>query len=50
MTKICNKCKFPKNENEFSFRIKTKGTRQPYCKKCDSDIKKKHVSKSKQNI
>lgn len=38
MNKICNKCKLEKSIDEFSFRNKQKGTKQPYCKVCRKNI------------
>ena len=34
--KVCTKCKIEKNEDEFRFRDKKKGTRQCWCKVCFS--------------
>lgn len=38
--KECNRCHIVKDDNEFAFRNKTKGTLQPYCKECKREIDK----------
>lgn len=36
----CCHCGFPKDEDDFHFRNKAKGTRQPYCKECKKGFSK----------
>lgn len=36
--KECNRCHIVKDDSEFSFRNRAKGTLQPYCKECKKEI------------
>lgn len=45
--KTCIKCKTPKDESEFYFRNKTKGTRMGTCKECKREYIKSHYQKNK---
>lgn len=38
--KECNRCHIVKEDSEFAFRNKDKGTLQPYCKECKKEIDK----------
>ena len=38
-TKVCQKCKEEKDILCFSWRLKSSGTRQPYCKDCATEIR-----------
>lgn len=46
--KTCTKCGDEKDDEEFSFKNKKKGTRQSACKACYSDILKTHYKDNKQ--
>lgn len=45
--KICNKCKIEKDDSEFCFKNKEKGTKQTICKTCHREYKKKHYHNNK---
>ena len=45
--KFCNICKNYKDENEFSFRNKSKGIRSSNCKSCQKITKDKHYKENK---
>ena len=48
--KICTKCKIPKLLEEFHWRNKSIGLRQPSCKKCIKDRKKQYYENNKEKI
>lgn len=45
-TKICTKCGFPKNEEEFHWRNKRKKIRISRCRECASEWSKNHYLKN----
>jgi transposase len=45
--KTCTNCKKQKPESEFSFRNKSKGTKQPSCKECGKKYSKIHYTNNK---
>lgn len=47
MDKKCSKCKQTKPENEFNWRNKSKGTRQPSCKMCTRESIRAHYRSNK---
>jgi predicted DNA-binding antitoxin AbrB/MazE fold protein len=47
--KECNKCHIVKEDNEFAFRNKAKGTLQPYCKECKRKIDKELYTSNHSN-
>lgn len=45
--KTCNKCNKEKEDGEFSFKDKARGTRQAHCKQCHGAYVKEHYSNNK---
>jgi hypothetical protein len=46
--KTCGKCKLSKNESDFSWKNKSKGTLQSFCKECQKEYRKIHYESNKQ--
>ena len=44
---VCGKCKQDKQESEFNWRSKTKGTRQSFCRRCKHNYNKEHYHNNK---
>ena len=48
-TKVCPKCKETKSVDDFSWRNKSRGTRQPWCKPCNRKYQKEHYRGNKED-
>ena len=46
--KICSKCKFVKNFDEFNFRNRSRDVRHGYCKECGKLFTRSHYKRNKQ--
>lgn len=46
--KLCNKCGIWKDESEFAWKLKAKGTRNTQCKECHKEYSKGHYDNKKQ--